>query len=35
MASVGKGRCFFRKLKYTVGLSNFHAYKSEYVKQAI
>lgn len=25
----------FRKLKYTVGLSNFHAYKSEYVKQEI
>ena len=25
----------FRKLKYTVGLSNFHAYKPEYVKQEI
>lgn len=25
----------FRKLKYTVGLNNFHAYKSEYVKQEI
>lgn len=25
----------FRKLKYTVGLSNFHAYKAEYVKQEI
>ena len=25
----------FRKLKYTVGLSNFHTYKSEYVKQEI
>lgn len=25
----------FRKLKYTIGLSNFHAYKPEYVKQEI
>ncbi len=25
----------FRKLKYTVGLSNFHAYKPEYVRQEI
>lgn len=25
----------FRKLKYTVGLSNFHAYKPEYIKQEI
>lgn len=25
----------FRKLKYTVGLSNFHAYKPEYVQQEI
>ena len=25
----------FRKLKYTVGLCNFHAYKPEYVKQEI
>ncbi len=25
----------FRKLKYTVGLSSFHAYKAEYVKQEI
>lgn len=25
----------FRKLKYTIGLSNFHSYKSEYVKQEI
>lgn len=25
----------FRKLKYTIGLSNFHAYKSEYVMQEI
>ena len=25
----------FRKLKYTIGLSNFHAYKLEYVKQEI
>lgn len=25
----------FRKLKYTVGLSKFHAYKPEYVKQEI
>lgn len=25
----------FRKLKYTVGLNNFHAYKSEYIKQEI
>lgn len=25
----------FRKLKYTIGLSNFHAYKAEYVKQEI
>lgn len=25
----------FRKLKYTIGLSNFHAYKPEYIKQEI
>ena len=25
----------FRKLKYTIGLSNFHAYKPEYMKQEI
>lgn len=25
----------FRKLKYTIGLSNFHSYKSEYIKQEI
>jgi hypothetical protein len=25
----------FRKLKYTIGLSNFHSYKPEYVKQEI
>lgn len=25
----------FRKLKYTIGLSNFHAYKPDYVKQEI
>lgn len=25
----------FRKLKYTIGLSNFHAYKLEYIKQEI
>lgn len=25
----------FRKLKYTIGLSNFHAYKPEYIKQDI
>ncbi len=25
----------FRKLKYTIGLSNFHAYKPEYMKQKI
>ena len=25
----------FRKLKYTIGLSNFHAYKPEYVEQEI
>ncbi|MEG2324464.1 MAG: IS4 family transposase [Anaerovoracaceae bacterium] len=25
----------FRKLKYTIGLSNFHAYKSEYIEQEI
>lgn len=25
----------FRKLKYTIGLSNYHAYKPEYVKQEI
>lgn len=25
----------FRKLKYTVGLNNFHAYKPEYIKQEI
>ncbi|MBQ8232687.1 MAG: IS4 family transposase [Lachnospiraceae bacterium] len=25
----------FRKLKYTIGLSNFHAYRPEYVKQEI
>lgn len=27
--------CSFRKLKYTIGLSNFHSYKPEYVKQEI
>ncbi len=27
--------CSFRKLKYTIGMSNFHAYKPEYVKQEI
>lgn len=25
----------FRKLKYTIGLSNFHAYRPEYIKQEI
>ena len=25
----------FRKLKYTIGLSNFHAYKPEYIEQEI
>lgn len=25
----------FRKLKYTIGLANFHAYKPEYIKQEI
>ena len=25
----------FRKLKYTIGLSNFHAYKPDYNKQEI
>lgn len=25
----------FRKLKYTIGLSNFHSYKPEYIKQEI
>lgn len=25
----------FRKLKYTIGLSNFHAYKPKYIKQEI
>lgn len=25
----------FRKLKYTIGLSNFHAYKPEYIKQEV
>ena len=25
----------FRKLKYTIGLGNFHAYKAEYIKQEI
>ena len=25
----------FRKLKYTIGLSNFHAYKPDYIKQEI
>ena len=25
----------FRKLKYTIGLSNFHAYKPEYIQQEI
>ena len=25
----------FRKLKYTIGLTNFHAYKPEYIKQEI
>lgn len=25
----------FRKLKYTIGLSNFHAYKPEYIKQEL
>lgn len=27
--------CSFRKLKYTIGLSNFHAYKPEYIEQEI
>lgn len=27
--------CSFRKLKYTIGMSNFHAYKPEYIKQEI
>ncbi|WP_333791978.1 transposase, partial [Muricomes intestini] len=25
----------FRKLKYSIGLSNFHTYKPEYIKQEI
>jgi len=25
----------FRKLKYTIGMSNFHAYKPKYIKQEI
>ncbi|MGN0162686.1 MAG: transposase [Candidatus Ornithomonoglobus sp.] len=25
----------FHKLKYTIGLNNFHAYKPEYIKQEI
>lgn len=29
------GETSFRKLKYTIGLSNFHAYKPEYIKQEI
>lgn len=27
--------CSFRKLKYTIGAGNFHAYKPEYIKQEI